>query len=78
MSDDFDFLADDSGEVTDFLAVEIEAFEEDWRCQECRHPLSAHSRGMIVHDTCLIAGCDCIQAVLTKSAARKVRGGILP
>lgn len=30
----------------------------------CGHFLTAHSRGMIVHDRCLILGCDCTRAKL--------------
>lgn len=33
-------------------------------CNGCGHFLTCHTRGMILHDRCLIVGCDCKMAVL--------------
>lgn len=32
----------------------------------CGHFLTCHTRGMVVHDRCLMPDCDCEQAVLQK------------
>jgi len=64
--------------IVDFLGEEVRAIEEDWKCVACGHALTLHTRGMVVHDRCLLAGCDCSRAVLTESAVRKVNHGIMP
>ena len=64
--------------VVDFLGEEITAFEEDYKCVECHHPLTLHTAGLIVHDRCLLQGCVCKRAVLTDSAVRKMKNGIMP
>ena len=33
-------------------------------CNGCGHFLTCHTRGLILHDHCLILGCDCMKAVL--------------
>jgi hypothetical protein len=71
-----DYLTDEP--IIDFLGEEVKAAEEDWKCAACGHALTLHSRGMIVHDRCLLVGCDCSRAVLTESAARKIKNGIMP
>jgi hypothetical protein len=68
----------ESEPIVDFLGEEVKAFEEDWKCVRCSHALTLHTRGMVVHDRCLLAGCDCNRAVLTESAARKMKHGIMP
>lgn len=71
-----DFLTTDP--VVDFLDEQITSFEEDWKCVECSHALTLHTRGLIVHDRCLLLGCGCRKAVLTESAMRKIKHGTLP
>jgi hypothetical protein len=78
-----DFLASEPmvsepSAVVDFLGEEIRASAEDCFCVACGHGLTAHSRGLLIHDRCLIVGCPCQKAVLTESAARKVKHGLLP
>lgn len=43
----------------------------------CNHALTAHSRGLIIHDRCLITGCHCKRAVLTAIARDRVKKGIV-
>lgn len=71
-----DLLAETQPNVVDFLGEQITALAEDCFCLNCGHGLTAHTRGLIVHDRCLM--CDCKQAVLTESAIRKVKHGLLP
>lgn len=71
-----DFLATEP--VIDFLEEQITASEEDFKCVGCQHPLTVHTRGLVVHDRCLWFGCDCQKAVLTESATRKIKHGIMP
>lgn len=68
----------ESEPIVDFLGEEVQAAEEDWKCVACTHALTLHTRGMIVHDRCLLVGCDCSRAVLTESALRKMKHGIMP
>lgn len=66
--------------VVDFLGEEITAYEEDWKCQDpaCGHALTLHTAGLVVHGRCLLQGCSCKRAVLTQSALRKIKHGIMP
>lgn len=64
--------------VVDFLDGEISAYEEDWKCVACSHALTLHTAGFAVHERCLLEGCGCKRAVLTDSAVRKVKNGIMP
>lgn len=68
-----DFLADP---VVDFL--EEEEKHPDWNCVECGHGLTSHTRGLIIHDRCLMLGCSCKMAVLTEKAKRAAKHGLLP
>jgi len=71
-----DYLATEP--VVDFLSeARIDGLDDSF-CGDCKHPLTTHSRGMIIHDRCLILGCGCKQAVLTQAARKKVKHGILP
>lgn len=71
-----DYLAAEP--IVDFLGEEVRATEKDWKCVRCTHVLTLHTRGMVVHDRCLLVGCDCKRAVLTESALRKLKHGIMP
>jgi hypothetical protein len=71
-----DFLTTEP--VVDFLGEQISAYEDDWKCVECGHALTVHTAGFIVHGRCLLQGCDCKRAVLTESAVRKMKNGIMP
>ena len=64
--------------VIDFLGEQERAVEEDWKCVACEHPLTVHTAGFVVYGPCLLAGCECSKAVLTDSAANKVKHGIMP
>lgn len=81
MNEVVDFLADETPSI-DFLADGVSECNGDYLCDPlqggCGHGLTAHSRGMVIHDRCLIAGCGCQQAVLTEGARRKVKQGLLP
>lgn len=69
-----DFLAEP---VVDFLEAELDASENDWKCLRCQHALVAHTRGLILHGACQMC-LECPKALLTESAARKVKHGLLP
>lgn len=45
--------------------------------ENCRHGLTAHSRGMTIHDRCLMAGCKCQMAVLTDRAKLRVKREVI-
>jgi hypothetical protein len=61
--------------VVDFLSNNRVDGLDDYMCDRtqggCGHGLTAHTRGMILHDRCLIVGCDCKKAVLTENAKRR-------
>ncbi len=71
-----DYLTDEP--VVDFLGEQLTAYEEDWKCVACGHALTLHTCGLVIHARCLLAGCSCPKAVLTESALRKMKHGILP
>jgi len=71
-----DYLAAEP--IVDFLGEEVKAHEEDWKCVACGHALTLHTRGLLVHDRCLLVGCDCARATLTVSAVNKIKNGIMP
>ena len=64
--------------IVDFLGEQIRSLEEDWKCVACGHALTLHTAGLTVHDKCLLVGCSCPKAMLTESAVRKIKNGILP
>lgn len=71
-----DLLAEESF-VVDYLGEQIEVSENDWKCVACGHALTAHTAGLMLHGRCLECN-NCPQAVLTESAKRKVKNGLLP
>lgn len=71
-----DFLTTEP--VVDFLDEQISCYEEDWKCVACGHALTLHTAGLVVYHRCLLEGCSCKKAVLTDSAAHKVKHGIMP
>lgn len=71
-----DYLSDEP--VVDFLDEQITSSEEDYKCVGCGHPLTVHTAGYVLHGRCLMQGCDCSKAVLTESAMRKSKHGIMP
>lgn len=85
-----DFLADETIESTKSVRGEDLLSELDHGLLDthdafcnpdnggCRHPLTAHTRGMILHDRCMYLGCSCKKAVLTENAKRRVKHGLLP
>jgi hypothetical protein len=66
-----DFLAEQPPAVIDFLSDSAPAAGGDVFCDPlqggCGHFLTAHSRGMIVFDRCLMLDCKCQKAVITRN-----------
>ena len=58
--------------IDEFFKAETDSYICDPDGGGCGHFLTAHTRGMILHDRCLMVGCPCKRAVVTRHQRFKV------